>query len=163
MGSRYHSNCAPLHTTLRTLSCPMPLRSIHGRRLQGSFRSDLRLGSDGMKLQPAGSHHSRLSAGPPAVPSSSQPCMKLRAFYHRENGLSILWMYLDCSLPSFPYGTPAFFCCCSELTGRRRCSYRMTSGRLFSWKKHLKNPRGYAIIDAGKPARALSKTLKLLL
>ncbi len=49
----------------------------------GNNRSDLRLGSDGMKLQPAGSHQSRLSAGPPAVPSSSQPCMKLREFYHR--------------------------------------------------------------------------------
>ena len=36
MGSRYHSNCAPLHTTLRTLSCPMPLRSSHGRRLLGN-------------------------------------------------------------------------------------------------------------------------------
>ena len=65
----------------------------------GGYRSDLRLGSDGMKLQPAGSHHTRLSAGPPAVPSSSQPCMKLCAFYHRESELSIR---ACCFLPVLP-------------------------------------------------------------
>ena len=90
MGSRYHSNCAPLHTTLRTLSCPMPLRSILGRRLLGDFLSDLRLGSDGMKLQPAGSHHSRLSAGPPAVPSSSQPSYEIARIVARiENAVKL--------------------------------------------------------------------------
>jgi len=77
--------CAPL----QALSCPMPSRSSHGRRLlEEMLRSDLRLRSDGMKLQPAGSHQSRLSAGPPAVPSSSQPCMKLHALYHDPRALS---------------------------------------------------------------------------
>ena len=85
--------CAPL----QALTCPMHLRSIHGRRLQGfAIRSDLRLGRDGMKLQPAGFHQSRLSAGPPAVPSSSQPCMKLNGFYHRVSGLSIRGLNFSC-------------------------------------------------------------------
>ena len=84
--------CAPL----QALTCPMHSRSIHGRRLLGRYCSDLRLGRDGMKLQPAGFHQSRLSAGPPAVPSSSQPCMKLNGFYHRVSSLSIRRLNFSC-------------------------------------------------------------------
>ena len=84
--------CAPL----QALTCPMHSRSIHGRRLLGQYCSDLRLGRDGMKLQPAGFHQSRLSAGPPAVPSSSQPCMKLNGFYHRASSLSIRRLNFSC-------------------------------------------------------------------
>ena len=53
----------------------------------GKLCSDLRLGSDGMKLQPAGSHHTRLSAGPPAVPSSSQPSYEIARIVTRAEGL----------------------------------------------------------------------------
>jgi hypothetical protein len=40
-----------------------------------------------MKLQPAGSHHTRLSAGPPAVPSSSQPCYEIDRILSQEKKL----------------------------------------------------------------------------
>ena len=53
----------------------------------GKLCSDLRLGSDGMKLQPAGSHHTRLSGGPPAVPSPSQPSYEIARIVARAEGL----------------------------------------------------------------------------
>ena len=61
-------NYQPMLTILTVLAA-----FLVGLYATGKLCSDLRLGSDGMKLQPAGSHHTRLSAGPPAVPSSSQP------------------------------------------------------------------------------------------
>ena len=76
VGSRYHSNCAPLHTTSDTIMS-YAFTQQSRETPTGINLSDLRLGSDGMKLRPAGSHHTRLSVGLPAVPSSSQPCMKL--------------------------------------------------------------------------------------
>ena len=112
--------CAPL----QALTCPMHSRSIHGRRLLGVNGSDLRLGRDGMKLQPAGLHQSRLSAGPPAVPSSSQPCMKLREFYHRgSTAVNPGRLFFACSSE-----TPCRF----RRHGPKNQSIRRISRRMFS-------------------------------
>ena len=76
--------CAFAHPSSDTVMSYAFTQQSRETPTQNQLRSDLRLGRDGMKLQPAGSHQSRLSAGPPAVPSSSSPVMKLNAFYHLQ-------------------------------------------------------------------------------
>ena len=128
--------CAPL----QALTCPMHLRSIHGRRLQGfAIRSDLRLGRDGMKLQPAGSHHTRLSAGPPAVPSSSQPCYEIERILAHEPHI-VNTIHLAFSLRGF--GTPG-----------ERASGSFSVERCRVWCASRYNGRGTRAIPIGSPGR----------